>query len=159
MPNVRYIPDGITRVFSVPTIASAGLVPTAAEITAGTELTAEIATVEGFTFTGGTVETPDWGSTFTSKVPGRDSAEDGVVSWYDYTTTNPLRATLAKGVTTHIVFFSGGTAGAAPAAADKCDVWPVQSTGVSRVRSGGEAVLNRVTLPARKPPVYDVAVT
>lgn len=129
----RFFRRGKTKVFFVPTLASK-TAPTAVQINAGTNLTPGIASLEGFTFDNSPIPTPDMDSTFTTSIPGEDTAADSRLNFYERTPTtgNPNQAALAKGTTGNIVIFWGGIAGASPAASDKCEVWPIQSTGYRR---------------------------
>ncbi len=128
----RFFRRGRTRVYWVPTIASATLVPTTAEVTAGTNLTPSIAGMEGFSFQNSPIPTPDLASTFTTNIPGEDTADNPQLTFYEDTATNTLQTTVAKGTEGYIAIFYAGTAGASPAAADKAEVWKVISTGPTR---------------------------
>ena len=47
------------------------LVPTRAELNAGTDLSAQVETVNGWSLQGAMVDVPDMGSRFTTQIPGR----------------------------------------------------------------------------------------
>lgn len=128
----RFFRRGTTKVWWVPTVASATLVPTTAEVTAGTDLSPDIAAMEGFSFQNNPISTPDLGTTFTTTIPGEDTADNPSITFYELTDVNTLQSTLAKGTSGHLVIFYSGLAGATPAAADKAEVWAVISTGPSR---------------------------
>lgn len=128
----KFIRRGKTKVFWVPTIASAALIPTAVEVNAGTNMSTTVAGFEGFSFANSPIEVPDLSTAFTGTVPGEDKAEDSALVMYEDDTTNALQTTLAKGTTGYVVFFPTGTAGASPAAADKAEVWKTIVTGWSR---------------------------
>jgi len=132
VPTGRFFRRGVTKVRFLPTVASSSLVPTAAEVTAGTDLTADLADLTGFTFTNSPITVPDWSDNFDPKIPGVDETTDGVLTFYEKGTSNPLRTVLAKGVSGYVAIFFAGTAGASPAAADKAEVWPVTFTGPAR---------------------------
>ena len=74
--TLRYIPPGTRKVYWLTTIASYTTAITRAEINAGTDLTAEIAEMSGFTVTSDIVDTPDLSNRFTAKIPGRITADD-----------------------------------------------------------------------------------
>jgi hypothetical protein len=128
----RFFRRGTTKVYWVPTIASPALVPAVAEVTAGTNITTEIAAMEGFTFSNSPIPTPDLATTFTTTIPGEDTADNPRITFYEDKTTNTTQTTLAKGTEGYLVIFYSGIAGATPAAADKAEVWKVISTGPSR---------------------------
>lgn len=153
MPNDRFFRRGKSKARFVLTIANTAA-PTAAEITAGTDLTPDLAGLDGFTYSNSPIETPDWNDNFNGKIPGVDSAADGTLTFYERTETNPLRTTLAKGVSGYVVIFFAGTAGATPAAADKCEVWPTIFTGPARMYSLTEAAQwNTGAVPTKRPSV------
>jgi hypothetical protein len=121
----RFMRKGTTRLYMVPTIASAALIPTAAEVNAGTRLDTQVAELSGFTFANNPISTPDMSTSFVSQVPGEDATEDSSMTFYEDKVSNPIRTALAKGTNGYVVIFPAGIAGATPAAGDKCDVWPV----------------------------------
>jgi len=121
----RFLRRGTTRFYWVPTIASAALVPTTAEVTAGTRLDSQLNEVAGFTFGNNPINAPDFLTTFVGQVAGEDTSEDSSLTFYEDTVTNPIRTLLAKGASGYIFILKAGTAGANPAAGDKGDTWPV----------------------------------
>lgn len=149
----RFMRKGITKVYFVPTIATP-TAPTAAEITAGTSLTGQIAEINGFTFTNSPIDVPDMSSAFVKKIPGEDSVEDSNMSFYEDKTSNPIRTALAKGTVGYIVIFPAGTAAANPAVADKAEVWGCIIASSSRqYTAGNEAAQYRVVFTLTDPPV------
>ena len=160
VPTGRFMRRGVSRVYHVPTVASATLVPTVAEITAGTELTDDLADLAGFTFSNSPIAVPDWGDNFDSKITGVDTVTDGTLTLYEKGASNPLRTTLAKGTEAYIAIFFAGTAGAAPAAADKCEVWPVTYSGPAReYTTGAEGAKWSTAAVASARPNVDAALT
>ena len=69
---------------------------TRAEINAGTDLTAEIAEMSGFTVTSDSVDTPDLSNRFTAKIPGRITADDSSISFYASSTSADVRTVLPR---------------------------------------------------------------
>jgi hypothetical protein len=148
----RFMRKGTTRVYFVPTIVNL-TAPTVAEINAGTELTGQIAEVNGFSFANNPIDTPDMGTAFVSKIPGEDSVDTSSFRFYEDKTSNPIRTVLAKGTIGYIVFFPSGTVGANPAIADKAEVWPVTVASNARAYSAGnEAAAYMVVLSNTAPP-------
>lgn len=154
--DVRFLRRGVSKVFFVPTIATTSA-PTAAEVNAGTNLTATIADIAGFSYTNQAIAVPDWGDNFDSKISGIDQAADSTLHIYEKRTTNTGRTTLAKGTAGYLVILFAGTAGATPAAADKCDIWPIISAGTPRDYSGTEGAKWHVALIPTARPTEDVA--
>ncbi len=110
-----------TRIKFLPTIASTSLLPTRAEITAGTEYTQQINAIEGWSLENQPIETPDMASTFVSKIGGDDSAADSSITFYEDKTLDDIETDLAKGTTGYMVIFSKGDI----AATKGMDVYPV----------------------------------
>lgn len=160
MANQRFMRKGISRVFLVPTIASASLVPTAAEVNAGTELTAEIATLTGFTYANQPIQTPDLASAFVSQISGQDATEDSSIEFYQRKGTDTIRSAQAKGTAGYVVLFYDGTAGTNPAAADKADVFPaVVGSRAKMYTADNEAAKYRVNYSLTAPPGEEKTLT
>lgn len=152
----RFMRKGITRVYWVPTIASATLVPTTAEVTAGTRLDTQIAELNGFAFQNSPIKTPDMANTFVSSISGEDGSEDSNLVFYEDKTSNPIYTVLAKGTNGYVVIYPTGIAGAAPAAGDKADVWPSQvASNARQYTAGNEAAQYQVTFAATATPGLD----
>jgi hypothetical protein len=132
----RFFRRGKTKVYWVPTLSSTTS-PSAAQINAGVNMSAQIADISGFEFSNSPIPTPDLSTPFTTTIPGEDTAQEPQLVFYEDDTTNTLQTTLAKGTTGHTVKFYKGTAGASPAAGDRAEVWPVISTGPYREYSMG----------------------
>lgn len=82
-PTTRYFPVSVRRFYFLTTIAAPAS-PTRAEMTAGTDLTAEIVDggVSGFALSGAVVDIPDLGSRFTSNIPARQTAASSSIKFY-----------------------------------------------------------------------------
>jgi hypothetical protein len=161
MPTAAFFRRGITQVVFCPTIGIKAT-PTMAELTAGTNLTAtgNVADMAGFSFTNSPIDTPDMSSVFNSKIPGEDQTEDSTMTFYEPKTgTDASIVTLAKGTAGFIVIFYRGFVGASHAVADKCEVWPVVSTGPAR-QYGMDATAAKwmTTLTPSSPPSTNAAV-
>lgn len=124
--TTRYIPAGVRRVCWVPTIA-VKTAPTLSELSAGTDLTFELAAMSGFMTTSGTVDAPDMGSRFTSKTAGRITADDSSLTLYMSQTSTDARTLLTRDLIGYVVIYPEGiiTAG-------HCDVYPVKVIGVPK---------------------------
>jgi hypothetical protein len=158
----RFMRKGTTRFYYVPTIANATLNPTTAEVTAGTRLDTVLAEVNGFTFSNDVITTPDMSSTFDATIPGTDTSEDSSLVFYEDKTfaSNTAKAALLKGTTGFIVIFFQGVAGVSPAAADRCDVWPILvAANVRLYTAGNEAAQWRADFAATATPQFDRTMT
>lgn len=152
----RFMRREITRFFFVPTIADVTDV-TVAEVTAGTELTDDLAEVNGFTFANSPIQTPDMGSKFVSQIPGEDSTDDSGMVFYQDDDNTDIYDAMVKDTSGYVVIFDLGTAGANPAAADVVDVWPVTiSSRAKRYTADNEAAKFEVKFAMTDPPTYDV---
>lgn len=156
---MRFMRKGTTRIFWVPSIDDEDLAPAVSEVTGGTELTPELAEINGFNFSNSPIDTPDMGTSFVSKIPGEDTVGDSDMSFYEHTDSNPIKTALAKGTTGNVVIFYAGTDADDPAAADECDVWPATVASNSRSYSAGnEAAMYQIVFTLTSEPVTETAV-
>ncbi|MFJ6608234.1 phage tail tube protein [Streptomyces lydicus] len=117
----RFNRKELTRIKFLPTVTSTSLLPTRAEITAGTDYTDQITGIDGWSIENQPIETPDMGSTFVSKIGGDDQAADSSLTFYEDSTLDDIETDLAKGTTGYIAIFSKGDI----ASAKGLDVFPV----------------------------------
>ena len=122
------------KIYWLPTITdTAGLVYTRAELTAGTEISADISEIEGWTVSGTQIETPKYGDLFTSKIPGRTESEDSSFTFYADENSQDVRTVFTRGDRGYMVFMYGGDVPTNLSA-----VFPAQVTAVSMMLSAGE---------------------
>lgn len=119
---MRFNRKGTTKICFLTTIASTAYAPTAAEITAGTDYTKQIRTIDGWNIENQPIETPDMDSTFVAKIEGDDSAADSSLGFYEDDELDDIETDLAKGTTGFIVIFSKGKAPSSKG----MDVFPVR---------------------------------
>lgn len=125
-----YIPTGTRKYWFVPTIASTSA-PTLSELSAGTDLTNQVSDSSGFTGTGDTVDAPNAGSRWTSKVPGLISADDSSLTFVMAKNSTDARSLFNDGsdgsnpTTGFVVIFYEGNV-----TTGKIRVFPVQCTSV-----------------------------
>jgi hypothetical protein len=117
----RFNRKGVTKIMFLPVVASGALLPTRAEITAGTDLTGGINAIDGWSLENQPIETPDMANTFVPKIGGDDSAADSSLTFYEDTTLDDIETDLAKGTTGFMAIFSKGDV----AANKGLDVFPV----------------------------------
>lgn len=162
MATNKFFRRGITKVFFVPTIAAPVDSPSVAEVTAGADLSPDVAELSGFTFENQPISTPNLSETFVTTIPGEDQSEASSLTFYEKQgpgADNPLRALLAKGTTGYIVIFYAGIAGATPATGDPCEVWPTITTGAARIYdTGNEAAKWRCNFTPTATPATDAVV-
>ena len=121
-PTVRYVPPGTRKVYWVTTIATY-TAPTRAELNAGIDLSNEIAAVNGFTVTSGTVPTPDLSSRFVPEIPGQITAPSSQLSFYASNTSSDVRTVLPRDTAGFVVIlWEGDITG------QRMDVFPAKVT-------------------------------
>ncbi|MEU9120054.1 hypothetical protein AB0C96_09360 [Streptomyces sp. NPDC048506] len=96
--------------------------PTRPELTAGTDLTNAIAAIDGWSLSNQAIETPDLGSTFESKIPGTDQADDSSLGFYEDKVSDEIEQLLKKDDTGWVVFLRKGDV----PASRSMDVFPVR---------------------------------
>lgn len=149
-----YIRKGVSDFKFVATIASAAA-PTVAELNAGVDLTEQISDISGMEFENQPVPKPNLASTFTSTVPGEDSASEPVLTFYDDDTTHTIRTALAKGTTGYLVQMPYGQT-----ATKRCEVWPVKVAGVNDLWTvANELAMFKVKFGVTDPPTQNAVVT
>jgi hypothetical protein len=159
MAVARFMRKGKAKFYFVPTIVTKAT-PTVAEMTAGTNLSPQVAAVTGFEFANSPIQVPDFANTFTSQIAGEDTAADSNMEFYELTGgTDTVHDALPKGTAGYIVIFYAGTAGASPANADKCEVWPVVVSSNARMYTAdNEAAKYRVNYSITDTPVLSASV-
>lgn len=117
----KYINRGTLQVWFVPTIASQTS-PSIAAIQAGTDLTARMAAIDGFTFSASKVETPTLDTVFDLSIAGTLSAADSTLTVYDINdAVDAVKTALSTVNTNGFLFFVPY----GMVAAKKCEVWPI----------------------------------
>lgn len=156
----RYMQKGITRFYWVPAIAATTLIPTVAEVTAGTRVDAQLHTIDGFSYESQFIDAPNMAERFTPKELGEDQAADSTLGFYLLKGgTDTIRAVFVRGTAGFMVIFYEGIAGATPAAADKADVWPVTVGSKSKIySSGNELSRYNVRFAVTATPAEEVAI-
>jgi hypothetical protein len=143
--------DGLELVW-LPLIAATTLIPTRAEIDAGTDLTTEIAGWDGFEVDPQDIETPSL-ARYTGTIPGRIQITPGVLRIYADRGADDARDILSDGTVGYLAWFDSGDV-----AAEKMDVWPVQVNRLSKARSMEDATLLSVRFSHPRLPVEDLTV-
>lgn len=106
--SVRFNPKGTRKVYYLTSLAASNLTPTRAEITAGTDITGEVAAYTGWTLQASSVATPDQGSRFTSSVPGSLTVQDSSITFWASKTGTDIRGTVSLDQDGFVVFADGG---------------------------------------------------
>jgi len=148
----RFFAPEISKVIFVPVIAAATRIPVRAEITAGTDLTDEIADLDGWNVAAAMINTPDLGNRFVSQIGGRLNAAQSAITFWADLGGDDVRAVLPRGTKGFILFADHGDTAGLPA-----DVFPVQVTSLGKVRSVGDQGFQiTVQFAITKPPAEDI---
>ena len=132
--STRFFQPGISEYVFIPTIASTSLVPTRAEITAGDNLTGEIADVSGWNVQSNQIDTPDMGTRFVSQIGGRTTAPSSSLTFYGSDDSVDVRTVLPRDTTGFMMIADGGDNGIT----SKADIFPVIVTSLGKVRGAGD---------------------
>lgn len=125
----RYFQPGVTKVVVLPAIASLTAGATRAEINAGTDVSGDVASINGFQITSNQIDTPDLGGRFTKRVPGRLVADDASITFYADVAGADIRTVLSRDQNTFVGIFDGGDV-----AGRKADYFQVTVAAVGKVR-------------------------
>lgn len=151
--STRYFDVGTTKVYFLPACADIQS-PTRSEMNAGTDLSREIAEIDGWSVSSNQIQTPDFATRFVSQIAGRIEAADSNLTFYASEDSVDVRALLPRDTDGFMMWLDGGdTPG------NKADVYPVTVTSVSKMRSAGaEAARIQVGFSITREPAEDVTV-
>jgi hypothetical protein len=153
-PSERYFARGTSICRFLTTIASLSTGPTRAELTAGTNLSGEIAEIDGWNVESGSIETPDLASEFTSSIPGSTSAEDSSITFYQSIDGVDVRALLPRNTNGYIVWMDGGDV-----EDYLMDVFPVRVASQGKTRTNDdEAATVAINFAITREPVENLAI-
>ncbi|MFF8250068.1 phage tail tube protein [Streptomyces griseus] len=122
MPVKKYMRRGTSKFHFLETIAAGTMIPTRTELTAGTEFSEFIASMDGWTVANNEIETPDMADTYDSTIPGSDKADSSSFTFYEDEVDADIEEMLAKGTTGYVVILRKGDV---PANASM-DVFPIR---------------------------------
>lgn len=125
----RFVPQGTSRYYWVPTIAATTKIPTRAEMDAGTDLTGEVAVVTGFSTTATQVDTPDALNRFVGRVPSSITPDDSSLTFYGSKSGTDVRSFFTRDQTGFLVICDSGDV---PGRMAECV--PVTVLNISKVR-------------------------
>lgn len=143
--------DGLEIVY-IPVIASLTLVPTRAEIDAGTDVSTEVAEWAGFSLASGKIPTPGL-KRFTGSISGELTAEDSSLSIYADRTGDDVRDVLPRDTVGFIALMPSGDT-----PTERMSVWPVQVNALTEVYSREAATLLRADLNITREPNENVTI-
>lgn len=155
MPVKKYMRRGTSKFYFVPTIAADNMIPTRAELSAGTEFSPYIAAMDGWTVSNNEIDTPDMADTYDSTIPGSDKADSSSFTFYEDEVDADLEATFAKGTVAHVVILRKGDV----PGNNSMDVFPIRVASQSpQYTADNEAAKFMVTCSITSRPLQGAAV-
>lgn len=140
----RYFQPGTTKIVVIPSIASLSAGATRLEINAGSDVSLDVAAINGFMVASNQIDTPDLGGRFVKRVPGRLNADDSSINFYASVEGADIRTVLQRDQNTYIGIFDGGDV-----AGRKADYFQVTVASVGKVRDMEDAPRLTVTFTIR----------
>lgn len=151
--STRYFDVGTTKVYYLPAVANIAS-PTRAEMNAGTDLSREIAEIDGWSVSSNQIQVPDFATRFTAQIAGRIEAADSSLTFYTSVNSTDVRSLLPRDTAGFVMWLDGGDV-----AGRKADVYPVTVTSVSKMRSAGsEAARIQIGFSITREPAENVTV-
>lgn len=127
--STRYFQPGVSKVLLVTAIANIATGATRAEINAGTDVSAEVAAINGWKVESESKPTPDMGGRFVKQTNGRITvSSSGITFWADVA-GNDIRDVLVLDQATHVVFLDGGDV-----AGRNMDIFKVKVAALGKIR-------------------------
>lgn len=129
VPAKRYFRPGKTRVIKC-AIAASTLVPTLAELNAGTDVSNEINSITGFTVTTSDLPAPNLAQRFVPVYPGSITADQSQIVFYGDADGADVRSLFAQDAETNLVFLDDGFA-----TGSAMDAYKVRVSAVTKPKS------------------------
>lgn len=148
----RYFRPGVTKIYIVDDIADIDS-PTRAELDAGTDVSGEVMEIEGFQVTSNTLDTPDFGSRFTSKIPSDVVADDSALMTYADSTSVDIRTVVTRDQNTFVVIMDEGDEESL-----LMDVFPARVSATPKLRARSDPAQIRVQFTITSEPAENVAI-
>jgi hypothetical protein len=125
----RYWRPGVSKCYFAETLADYHAVQRT-ELDTATDLTREIAGIEGWQTTSETLPTPDLGSRFVSKIPAAINADDSAINFYADSTSVDVRTLLPRDTTGFIIWLDEGDV-----EGQTMDVFPITVASAPKIRN------------------------
>jgi len=148
----RYIPAGIRDFYWVATIANKAA-PTRSELNAGTDLSDDLMSVEGFELEPDIVDAPDYGSRVVSQIPGRVKLPAPKINMYMSSNSTDARTLFTDDLNGFIVILLEGDV-----STRKMDVWPVRVNSTSPSQGDADPAVLAVSFVVTSVPARNVTV-
>lgn len=121
----RFFRRGKSKIHFLPAVADLAA-PTRVEITAGDDLSPQVAEINGFELSNSPIPTPNLADQFTPQIDGEDTVADSSLIFYDDDASSTVRTLLAKGTAGFLLMLPYGDV-----PTKRGEVWPVKTTGVN----------------------------
>lgn len=129
--STRFYQPGVIAIVFLPTVAdTTNYVPTALEITNGTDLTREVDDIAGWSYSTTFIETKDAASRVMPKLAGRVTLEDSSITFNGSQNGTDARGTFSLNQTGYILMADAGLG-----TGKKGEMFPVSVGAVVKVRS------------------------
>lgn len=149
----RYFDVGTTKVYFLPTVANIAS-PLRTEMNAGTDLSREIAEIDGWSVSSNQIQTPDFATRFVSQIAGRIEAADSSLTFYASKNSIDVRSLLPRDTNGFIMWLDGGDI-----PGNKMDIYAITVTSQSKMRSAGaEAARIQISFSITQQPAENVTV-
>ena len=153
-PTSRFFRPEVTKVYWVITIATVSA-PTRSELNAGVDLSDEIAEISGFQVISASVDTPDLGHRFTSKIPGRITADDSSINFYASDTGfTDARSVLPRDTSGNIVIMDAGDV----STTGRMDVFPCKVAAHAKLRDVENPAMTQAQFTITSEPEEDLVI-
>lgn len=126
----RFFQPGNVGVLFLPTIVAANLVPTAAEVTAGTDVTRELDDWSGWTVSTAFLETKDASTVLRPQLAGAVTFEGSSMTFNGSKNGTDARTVFTRGQSGYIIIGDAGVQ-----TGKKADVYPVTVGAVAKLRN------------------------
>lgn len=150
--TTRYFRPGTTKVYWLDTLADY-TAPTRSELDAGTDLSAEVQEINGFQVTSASVDTPDFGSRFASKIPGMITADDSALITYADATSVDIRSVLSRDDNGYVVIMDEGDV-----AGQLMDIYPARVASTPKLREREDAARIQADFTLTQEPAENVTI-
>lgn len=152
-PATRFIRPGTTKCYWVVSISNI-LAPTRLELNAGSDLSKDLADINGWMVAGQKVDIPDLNSSFVANIPGLVQASESAITFYQGDTGVDVRSLMPRNAAGNIVWLDGGDV-----AGRKMDIYPVRVLAVGKERKiGAEPARIAIQYSISAVPAEDVTI-
>lgn len=148
---------GVTKFLFLKTIAAADNIPTRPELGGkdATQLSDAISDIEGWSLENTPIDTPDWGSTFSTTIPGEDKADNSSLSFYEDQVSDLIEQLLSKGTVGFIVILRKGDV----PGSKSMDIFPIRvGSRAPQYSAGSEPAKFKVSFGITDEPTLDAEI-